>query len=222
MRFPRNAKIFRGQLDFAPLAGVMFLLVIFLLLGSLISPPGIRIQLATQADLAKNPEKKSISVTKQGEIVFENKTNRLEDLDQLRTELKRIPTGETVLLQIDPGAPKEVGARVRQMVESTVQLATGENLEGTENRTLVLAINLGGQFFFENEVVPETQLRERLEKAKGKSKEPFTLVVFADKSTTDETIFRLGEIAQQAGIRELLLAGHVKKSRSAFLTKPQP
>lgn len=32
MRFPRNAKIFRGQLDAAPFAGVLFVLVIMLLL----------------------------------------------------------------------------------------------------------------------------------------------------------------------------------------------
>ncbi len=222
MRFPRNAKIFRGQLDFAPLAGVLFLLVIFLLLGSLISPPGIKIKLASQADLDKSPEKKFVTVTRQGEIVFEGKTNQLAELEQLRVELKNVPAGDTVLLQIDPGAPKEVGARVRQMLESSVQLAAAENLEGTENRTLVMAINLGGQFFFENELVTDLQLRDRLEKAKGKSKDAFTLVVFADKSTTDETIFHVGEIAQQAGIQELLLAGHVKKSRGAFLTKPHP
>lgn len=217
MKYPRNAKIFRGQLDFAPLAGVLFLLVIFLLLGSLISPPGIRVQLATQADLDKSPEKKVISVTSKGEIVFENKTNQLADLEKIRAELKSVPTGDSVFLQIDPAAPKEIGARVRQMLETSVLLATGDQLEGTQNRTLVLAINLGGQFFFENELVPEDQLGARLVKARGRTNDPVTLVVFADKTTSDETIFRLGEIAQHAGIRELLLAGQPKKDRIALV-----
>jgi biopolymer transport protein ExbD len=222
MRYPRNVKIFRGQLDFAPLAGVLFLLVIFLLLGSLISPPGIRIQLASEADLNKSPEKRFISVTRKGEIVYENKTNRIEDLDQLRSQLKSVPEGETVLLQIDSSAPKEVGARVRQMLETSILLASADYLEGTEDRTLVVAINLSGQFFFENELVREDQLPYRLERAKGKSKEPVTLVVFADKSTTDETIFRLGQIAQQAGIHELLLAGHVKKPSATTKVGAKP
>jgi hypothetical protein len=40
MKFPRNARIFRGQLDAAPFAAVLFLLVIFLMLGSLVYTTG--------------------------------------------------------------------------------------------------------------------------------------------------------------------------------------
>jgi biopolymer transport protein ExbD len=44
MKLPRNAKIFRGQLDAAPFASVTFLLLIFLLLSSkLVTTPGVRI-----------------------------------------------------------------------------------------------------------------------------------------------------------------------------------
>jgi biopolymer transport protein ExbD len=45
MKFPRNARIFRGQLDFAPFAAVLFLLVIFVLLGKMLYTPGIQVQL---------------------------------------------------------------------------------------------------------------------------------------------------------------------------------
>ncbi|MBM3839238.1 MAG: hypothetical protein FJ398_14975 [Verrucomicrobia bacterium] len=46
MKLPRNAKIFRGQLDAAPFAGVFFLLLIFLTLSStLVFSPGIKINL---------------------------------------------------------------------------------------------------------------------------------------------------------------------------------
>jgi biopolymer transport protein ExbD len=218
MKYPRTAKIFRGQLEFAPLAGVLFLLVIFLLLGSLISPPGIRVQLSSSANLNATNDQPVVFVTRQGDIIFEGKTNRLEDLDALRVELKKIRPDQTVYLQAEPTTPKEVTARVRQTLELSVQLPSASNLEGTENRRLVLAINLNGQFFFQNEVVREDQLRSRLEAARGKSKEPFTLVVFADKSTTDDVVFRVGEIAQQAGIKELLLAGTPKKTAAKSST----
>jgi biopolymer transport protein ExbD len=52
MRYPRNAKIFRGQLDAAPFAGVFFSLLLFILLNStLVFTPGVRINLAQADDL---------------------------------------------------------------------------------------------------------------------------------------------------------------------------
>ena len=59
MKLPRNAKIFRGQLDAAPFAGVLFLLVIFLTLSSnLAFIPGVKIELPEvrqQLQGAENP-----------------------------------------------------------------------------------------------------------------------------------------------------------------------
>ena len=51
MKFPRNARVFRGQLDVAPFASVFFLLLIFVLLGSLLYTPGVRIELPAAGDL---------------------------------------------------------------------------------------------------------------------------------------------------------------------------
>jgi biopolymer transport protein ExbD len=45
MKFPRNARLLRSQLDAAPFAAVFFLLVIFMMLGSLIYTPGARVEL---------------------------------------------------------------------------------------------------------------------------------------------------------------------------------
>ena len=39
MKFPRNARIFRGHLEIAPFASVFFLLVIFVSLSSLMYTP---------------------------------------------------------------------------------------------------------------------------------------------------------------------------------------
>jgi len=52
MKFPRNARIFRGQLDASPFVGVLFLVAIFLLLNSsLVFVPGVAIELPEAADL---------------------------------------------------------------------------------------------------------------------------------------------------------------------------
>ena len=51
MKFPRNARIFRGRLDVAPFAAVFFLLATFLLLGSLVYTPGVRLELPEADDL---------------------------------------------------------------------------------------------------------------------------------------------------------------------------
>jgi biopolymer transport protein ExbD len=45
MKFTRNARLLRSQLDAAPIASVFFLLVIFMMLGSLIYTPGARLEL---------------------------------------------------------------------------------------------------------------------------------------------------------------------------------
>ena len=53
MRYPRNARIFRGQLDAAPWAGLFFLLVIFFLLkSSLFFVPGVRVSLPQASDVS--------------------------------------------------------------------------------------------------------------------------------------------------------------------------
>jgi biopolymer transport protein ExbD len=45
MKFARHARLLRNQLDAAPFASVFFLLVIFMMLGSLIYTPGARLEL---------------------------------------------------------------------------------------------------------------------------------------------------------------------------------
>jgi biopolymer transport protein ExbD len=45
MKFPRQARIFRGHLDAAPFAGVFFCLLIFVLVMSLVYTPGVLIKL---------------------------------------------------------------------------------------------------------------------------------------------------------------------------------
>jgi biopolymer transport protein ExbD len=74
MKFPRNARIFRGHLEIAPFASVFFLLVIFISLSSLMYTPGVKIQLPVAADLP-GTDKPSVSVAvgSDGRLYYANK-----------------------------------------------------------------------------------------------------------------------------------------------------
>jgi len=75
MKFPRTAKILRSQFDVAPFAAVFFTLLIFLMLGSLIPVPGLRMNLQppAAADLpGVDGPVAAIAVDAQGRLYYEN------------------------------------------------------------------------------------------------------------------------------------------------------
>lgn len=203
MRFPRNAKIFRGQLDMVPLANVLFLLLIFILLASLIYTPGIPIQLSS--DQSVGIPGKIISISRKGEISYDGRIYKLDEMEQLRKALKGLSNGEEVALKADPGAPKEIITSVRQALDNGIQLASSEYFSGTDNPILVVAVNWRGQLFYENQLVSKSELKEKLQKALGQSKEPFTLMVSADKSVETTILPDLSELANQLSIKQMIL-----------------
>jgi biopolymer transport protein ExbD len=129
MKFPRNARIFRGQLDAAPFAAVFFLLVIFLMLGSLIYTPGVRLQ-----------------------------------------------------------------------------LPLADDLPGTDKPTVSVAIDAGGRYYYDNQIVTEKQLTNLLGQAVAASAEPLTLIVHADRTVSMDMTVHLSMLARSAGITNGLLA----------------
>jgi biopolymer transport protein ExbD len=129
MKLPRNAKIFRGQLDAAPFAGVLFLLLIFLTLNSrLVFNPGVMI-----------------------------------DLPEIQ-----------------------------------------HHLPGTLKRTVVVAIDVAGQLYYESQPITEAELRPKLKAAVRRSKEPVTLEILADKGGKLEAVMRLWSLAAETGFQEAL------------------
>ena len=75
MKFPRNARLLRSQLDMAPFASVFFLLVIFVMLGSLIYTPGARLQLQLpRAEGLAGTDKPTVYVAMDGvgRLYYEN------------------------------------------------------------------------------------------------------------------------------------------------------
>jgi len=90
MKFPRNARIFRGQIDVAPFAIVFLLLVLFMMLSSLIYTPGVHLQLPVADDLPGTDKPPvSVAIDKDGRLYFENQ--RIEEND-LKMRLHRVAT----------------------------------------------------------------------------------------------------------------------------------
>src|SRR4029077_2248627 len=110
MKFPRNARIFRGQLDAAPFAAVFFLLVIFLMLSSLVYTPGVRVQLPL-ADNLPGTDKPTVAVAidPNGRFYFENQ--RIEEKrlrERLRQAVQESAQPLTLVVQQDRSVTAEM------------------------------------------------------------------------------------------------------------------
>jgi len=63
-----------------------------------------------------------------------------------------------------------------------------------------------GQLYFQNQVIDEARLKQKLEDAVSRSPEPLTLIMQADQDVKYKEVVRLGLLARATGIREALLA----------------
>ena len=79
-------------------------------------------------------------------------------------------------------------------------------LAGVANPTVAVAVDEAGQFYFENQIIDEARLREKLAAEVARAREPLTLVVLADRNARSEVVVRLGLLARAAGIKEMLQA----------------
>jgi biopolymer transport protein ExbD len=144
MKFPRNARIFRGQLDAAPFAAVFFILVIFLMLGSLMYTPGVRLE-----------------------------------------------------------------------------LPMADDLPGIDKLKVSVAIDAGGRYYYDNQLVTDKQLANLLQQAVLASPEPLTLVVYADRAVSAEILVHTTMLARSVGITNGLLAT-LPRPTPARQAKPAP
>jgi biopolymer transport protein ExbD len=203
MRFARHARIFRGPLDPAPVAAVLMLLMLFMLLGSLVYTPGVLVELGPA-----NPTNATITITSSDDIAFAGKTYKPGELDQLRADLKSVPGNTAFSVREESGADKNLALRVSNLFQIT--LPDGKNLTGTDNATVMVAVNFRGQCFYENRPVQEAELKaelgRRLKNAMRDSKK-LTLILQLDKAAENQVQTRLFELAREVGITEVLLAG---------------
>jgi biopolymer transport protein ExbD len=122
MKFPRNARIFRGQLDAAPFAAVFFLLVIFALLTSLVYTPGVYINLPTApaADVAGvDGPKVAVAVDKHGRYYYKNQVVSEAALKkELEAEVKKSSQPLTLVLMADKETTGSVFVHVSELARS--------------------------------------------------------------------------------------------------------
>jgi len=79
-----------------------------------------------------------------------------------------------------------------------------DGLPGTDKPTVAVAVDASGRFYFANQIVSETQLKNDLRGAAKKSREPLTLLIYADKAVSYEQLVRLTLLARDAGIPNAL------------------
>ena len=143
MKFPRNARIFRGQLDAAPFATVLFLLVIFMMLGSLTYTPGVRIQLPTAGNLPGTDKPTiSVAIDANGRMYFQQQwVEETELLGRLRRAASVSPEPLTLVVQADKAVTEEMLLRLTTLAHeagiSEALLATrqrpfGESTSGEQ------------------------------------------------------------------------------------------
>jgi len=110
MKFPRNARIFRGQLDAAPFASVFFLLVIFVLLGKYLYAPGIQVRLPAAGNLElPGPEGPTISVAVTTNAIYfgDQAISEIDLSNQLSVARQKYPEPPTLVLMSDKDVTEE-------------------------------------------------------------------------------------------------------------------
>src|SRR2546423_6459630 len=110
MKFPRNARIFRGQLDVAPFAAVFFLLVIFMMISSLVYTPGVRLELPV-AENSGGTDRPTVAVAidKSGRLYFDNEPIAQGELSKkLRNAASHSTMPLTLVVQADKAVTYEM------------------------------------------------------------------------------------------------------------------
>jgi biopolymer transport protein ExbD len=196
MRFARHARIFHGPLDIAPVASVVLLLMMFMMLGSLVYTPGVLIGLG-----------QTITVTQTNTITFGDKTYEAGEMDRLRADLRSLRGDAVFGVAMEPGANPALGQQVSNLFQIT--LPDGHNLVGTDNATMVVAVNFLGQYFYQNRLVQDAELKAELASqiklAAGNSKK-LTMILLVDKAAEFKVLSRLYALAGEAGLGETIMA----------------
>ena len=117
MKFPRNARIFRGELDVAPFATVFFLLILFVMLSSMVYTPGVRLELPAGNNLpGLDKPAVAVALDRNGRLYFEN---HLIEEDELRSRLQEAVQAAaeplTLIIQADRAATREMLMRLTML-----------------------------------------------------------------------------------------------------------
>ena len=108
MKLPRNAKVFRGQLDVAPFIGVFFLLLIFVILKNFVTfVPGVTVRLPESSSFSgfRGPAL-AVIVNGGGQLFFADRELNLEEMQsQLSEAVSAAEEPLTLIVQADTNVP---------------------------------------------------------------------------------------------------------------------
>ena len=214
MRYPRNAKIFRGQIDAAPFAGLFFLLVLMLFIFSThVFVPGVRVAVAEREPAPELPGR-TLRVEPEA-IHYKGEEHTLESFERvLRQEAKLGEVPRRLEFLADPRTPAETLEKVETLgLELGIELRPpGDRLElpghtgfpGTAGPAVVVGINLNGQIFYQHQHIRPEKLKEKLAELRGKEGK-IAVVVQADKHVRLERVMEVVQIAGAAGVDEVTI-----------------
>ncbi len=218
MRFARNATVFKGSIDAAPLASVVFLLLIFVVLHSaLVFAPGIKVELADFQKIAGTNQFKIVTVQADGQVEYNKQVYpEKKFLEKLALDEKKNLIPPVLIVKEEPGAPTAVFERLRAAVADYgtrlekpglgLDLPEGDGEPGLAEGAIYVAIDRTGDFFYENQIVSEADLQTKLSQLAKKESRPLTLVFEADRNIEYQTVVRLSQIAKKAGLKQVLWA----------------
>jgi biopolymer transport protein ExbD len=109
MKFPRNARILRGHLDAAPFVSVLFLVVIFVMAGSLLYTPGVRVELPQGEGLPGTDQPTvAVAVDANGRLYFQNQVvDGVQLQSRLREAAAHSPAPLTLVIMADKAVTTE-------------------------------------------------------------------------------------------------------------------
>jgi biopolymer transport protein ExbD len=201
MRFPRQARIFRGHLDPAPFVAVVFMLVLFLQISSFVHTPGVLVQLKNPAAI--------IHVDSDGVVRFGGASYKSTEMNQLLDALKNSSSGPPFDLRVAPGASSQITAQVSnvlQLFQINLPIGSTNQIIQTKNPRVIVAVNALGQYFFENQIMGEHDLTNALRKrvlAAAQNSNDLTLIVEADQRVNYDAVDHVNRWAAAAGVAEV-------------------
>jgi biopolymer transport protein ExbD len=128
MKFPRNARMFAGHLDAAPIACVLFCLLIFLLVALVVPIPGIPLHLPQirdgQVESITGAEGAKVTVgigppgQNPGALYFQQQIMTDAEFGlRLKNAVKKSPEPLTLIIQADVNTPNGRTIEVEQLAQ---------------------------------------------------------------------------------------------------------
>lgn len=212
MRYPRNAKIFRGQIDAAPFAGLFFLLVLMLFIFSThVFVPGVQVVVEDKGPL---PDLTDRTLQVEPEVIrYKGEEHTLETFERtIRQEARAGAVPPRLRFLADPKTDAAVIQRIENLaLEFGINLRPpGNRLElpmdagfpGTPGPAVVVGINLNGQMFYQHQRIEPDALKQRLRKLL-EEEGAVSVVVQADRQVRLEQVMQVVQIAGAAGVDEI-------------------